>query len=45
VTFWYNFRDLGTDPNDRLSNYGLIENDWEIKPAYEAYRNYISNAR
>ena len=45
VTFWYNFRDQGTDPNDPLSNFGLIETDWEIKPAYEAYRNYISNAR
>ena len=44
VTFWYNFRDLGTDPNDLVSNYGLIETDWEIKPAYEAYQDYISNA-
>ncbi len=45
VTFWYEFMDKGTDPNDPESNYGLIETDWEIKPAYEAYRNFISNAR
>ena len=44
MTFWYNLREKGTEPNDRPSNYGLIETDWETKPAYEAYRDYISHA-
>ena len=41
VVFWYNFREKGTDPDDWEHNYGLIEYDWTIKPAYEAYREYV----
>ena len=44
VVVWYNFREKGTDPNDREQNYGLIGNDWTIKPAYEAYKSYIANS-
>lgn len=43
VVFWYNFREKGTDPNDYEHNFGLVESDWTIKPAYEAYKGYIAN--
>ena len=43
VVAWYNFREKGTDPNNWEHNYGLIEKGWAIKPAYEAYRDYIAS--
>lgn len=42
VVFWYNFREKGTDLNDCEHHFGLIEHDWTLKPAYEAYREYIT---
>jgi len=41
---WYNFRELGTDPNRPLYNFGLVEKDWTAKPAYTAYKNYIHDS-
>jgi PKD repeat protein len=43
VVFWYNFREKGTDPNAYEHNFGLVESDWTIKPAYEAYADYIAD--
>ena len=42
VVFWYNFRETGNDARDWEHHYGLIEQDWTIKPAYEAYRETIA---
>lgn len=43
VVFWYNFKEKGTDPNVYGDNYGLVEEDWSVKPAYEAYKSYTAN--
>jgi hypothetical protein len=43
VVFWYNFREKGTDQTNYEHNFGLVESDWTIKPAYEAYEDYIAN--
>lgn len=41
VVFWFVFRDQGNDPYIAEHGMGLIEYDWDIKPAYEAYKEYI----
>lgn len=43
VVFWYNFREKGTDQTNYEHNFGLVESDWTIKPAYGAYEDYIAN--
>ncbi len=43
VVIWYNFRDTGTDPNDWGNHYGLIKYNWDLKPAYDAYKQYIAD--
>lgn len=43
VPFWYNFRNKGSDASNWDNNYGLIEYDWSLKPAYEGYRAYIAD--
>lgn len=35
--FWYNFRCKGIDPKDPEHNFGLINNDFSPRPAYQAY--------
>lgn len=42
VVFWYNFRDEAKDPNAWDQWLGLIQNDWTLKPAFNAYRDYIA---
>jgi hypothetical protein len=34
--FWYDLRDDGTKPDDKEHNFGLIRNDYSLKPAYVA---------
>lgn len=41
VTFWYNFREKGTDPDNWEHQFGLVENDFSVKPAYLAFQEYI----
>ncbi len=38
VAMWYNLRDKGTDPTLAYHNYGLVQNNFEPKPAYAAYQ-------
>ena len=38
VAMWYNLRDKGTNPTLAYHNYGLVQNNFEPKPAYFAYR-------
>jgi polysaccharide biosynthesis protein PslG len=37
--FVYNFRDKGTDPNDREQNFGIIRWDWSLKPSFTAFHD------
>lgn len=41
--FWYNLRDKGTDPEEPEDNYGLLQRDWDTKPAYDAYEEYVED--
>ena len=41
--FWYNLRDKGTDPEEPEDNYGLLRRNWDVKPAYAAYEEYIED--
>ena len=36
-TFWYNYRNDGTDPNYNEHNFGIIRQDYSTKPAYVAF--------
>ena len=36
--FWYNFRCMGTDPNDQARQRGLVRFDMTPRTLYEAYR-------
>jgi polysaccharide biosynthesis protein PslG len=36
--FLYSFRDVGTDLTNIEDNFGIIHNDWSLKPAYSAYQ-------
>lgn len=40
--FWYCFRDPGDNPLDSEHHYGLIKNNFTPKPAYYAYKEFIS---
>ncbi len=37
--FWYNFKDIGTDPNNLEHHFGLLHYDLSLKPGYKAYIN------
>jgi len=37
--FWYNFKDLGTDPANTEDHYGVVRRDDSQKPAYTALRD------
>ncbi len=37
--FWYNFKDVGTDPDNVEHNFGLIDYNLNIKPTYTAFKN------
>lgn len=39
--FWYSYRDLGKDPNDRESFFGLLRHDGSKKPAFDAYKKAV----
>lgn len=43
--FWYNFNDLGTNPNDAEHHYGVIRSDGATKPAYDVLRSGFTAAR
>jgi PKD repeat protein len=45
TVFWYDFSDDGNDPYFIEHNYGLVKEDFEIKPAYWAYKDYIEKNR
>lgn len=36
LSIWYDWRNDGTDPNNAEHNYGVVRNDYSIKPAYQA---------
>jgi hypothetical protein len=38
---WYNLRDKGVDPADKEHHFGLTGRDFQLKPAYAAYRQVI----
>ncbi|TSJ79587.1 GH39 family glycosyl hydrolase [Rariglobus hedericola] len=38
---WYNLRDKGVDPTDKEHHFGLTGRDFQLKPAYAAYRQVI----
>lgn len=40
-TFWYNFKDVGIDPEDKEDMFGLLHYDYTPKPGYFAYRTAI----
>jgi len=44
-SFFYSFRDKGTDPANREDNFGLVRRDWSQKPAYEAFRSTVGARR
>jgi len=35
--FMYSYYDAGTDPTNIENNFGIIRNDWSLKPSYTAY--------
>jgi polysaccharide biosynthesis protein PslG len=35
--FLYSYYDAGTDPTNIEHNFGIIRNDWSLKPSYSAY--------
>ena len=35
--YWYNFRDVGTNPLEPEHNFGLLRFDYSRKPAYDAF--------
>jgi hypothetical protein len=43
-SFFYTFRDKGTNAASRFDNFGLVRHDWSAKPAYEAFKR-IAAAR
>lgn len=38
LTIWYNWANQGTNPDDILSNYGVVTQQLQTKPAYSAAR-------
>jgi beta-xylosidase len=40
--FWYNFRDVGVNPEEKEDMFGLIHADYTPKPGYLAYRTFIA---
>jgi len=38
VGVWFNLQDTGSDPGDRVDNYGLLSFDGAEKPAFAAFR-------
>lgn len=36
ISIWYDWKNDGLDPNEREHNFGLVENDLKLKPAYTA---------
>lgn len=42
---WYNWKNNGTDPNHQQQNFGLVTEDLEKKPAYEAMRRMTQALR
>ena len=41
---WYEYWDGGTNPGDQEQNFGLVKNDYTIKPAYNTYLHLKSPA-
>lgn len=39
----YNFYNMGTDIDNSEDNFGLVRNDYTIKPSYYAMKNYYEN--
>ena len=44
-SFFYTFRDEGTNAADREDNFGLVRRDWSRKPAYDAFRRVAAKRR
>ena len=42
ATVIYNFRNTGTSATDRESQFGLVNNDFTLKPAYAAFHDAVS---
>jgi hypothetical protein len=38
----YNLRNTGTDPNDRESQFGLVNRDFTLKPSYASFKNALT---
>jgi hypothetical protein len=44
-SFFYSYRDKGTNPSDREQNFGLVRFDWSPKPASSAFRRIATQRR
>jgi hypothetical protein len=42
ATFWYSYKDIGTNPSDTENFYGLIRADGSHKPSYTSLRQAIA---
>jgi hypothetical protein len=42
VSIWYDWKNNGTDPNEREHNFGMVEADRTLKPAYVACQTLTS---
>lgn len=40
---WYAYQDIGTDPNDREQNFGLLNYNGTFKPAWQNYINAMAS--
>jgi hypothetical protein len=45
VSIWYSWWDWGTDPNEFEKNFGVLENDFSPKPAYNALKLLTTSLR
>jgi hypothetical protein len=41
--FFFNYRDMGTNPNDVTNNYGLVKRDFTPKQALNDLRNHLTH--
>jgi hypothetical protein len=41
--WWYDLRDDGTNLGEQEHNFGLMHTDWKHKPAFEAYKLFLTH--